>query len=171
VKYLLQVGIQLLSGALSISKCGLHSFVFGFIVNYTGIVGYMGGLIVSNFRLGGLFFVNVTSGETVEMLDRELLPMPSGLVIDDQSLYVTQCYPDSVSVWRLKEPREGEFAPRAKHRETIISDQFDDPRSSAIVNGYLYTVNSRMKSTGLPAEGENLQWFQEEFNMAEISLS
>ena len=140
-----------------------------------GIAAYDGGLIISNFRTGGLYYVNPHTGQAAELVPREELPMPTGLAVHEDNVYVTSSHSYSVSIWKLRPlaggGKEGETdRPQATYKGSIVSEFLDDPRSTTILDGYLYAVNSKAKSTGLPAEGENQPWFSEEFDMVEVEI-
>ena len=175
-------------------KKNFHSFCqfcisvfarFSLSTIHVGIAGYKNGLIVSNFRVGGLYWVNPQTQQTTELVQREELPMPTGLVVDNENnrVYVTSSYPYSVSVWKLKmnnrnkkhvgvgdDDETDHRPPRASYKGAIVSELLDDPRSITLLEGYLYCVNSKAKSTGLPAQDENQPWFNEEFNMVEVGI-
>lgn len=125
--------------------------MFAFVV-YAGIIGYKGGIIISNYQVGGLYFHEFKTKQTTQLVDRWELPHPTGIALWDDRLLFVANGDNLITLFKLKDKARGV---KAVKKGAITAPDFDGPRSPVVLGNNLFAVNSKIESLGFPRQGES----------------
>ena len=138
-----------------------------------GIDSYEDGLIIVTTATGLLFYHDLDAGTTIPITSPdESFAGGDGVLVDEDRVYVTNNQSNQIIVYDLVANTEGAVTVvTATLAGTIESSDFDSPSSSALLDGTLYSVNSRFTSLPFPSTAElDLATFEEEFQIVLTSM-
>jgi len=141
-----------------------RSTVFPLLVSL-GILPWAGGLLISTFAEGALYWLDVTQYTVTTVLPANSTTTGDGLCMDDSNvLYICENTANKISAYQM----DGATA-------TLIggftSTDFDSPATCDISQGYLYTPNLRLNTLGILGDGEDSPGYAEEFTVVGVPLA
>ena len=142
-------------------------------VSDIGIIGYADGLILTATNSGALYYLDLRTQNTTEILPPGSADFADGLAIGSDEdggtiLYIAENRANRISgwsleAWRTEEPGASiEIAPLGY----IMSDYYDDPATCDVTGNSIYAVNARFAAVAFPNPGEgDLATFNETFDI------
>merc|ERR1711915_493881 len=123
-----------------------------------GIVSYGNGLLISHFSRGGVYYLDLTTGETTQVASSEDIPGPDGLTLAPSEdgtadlLYACDNFRNRLVVFSLS--FDGAGTVTAEYAGEIADSLIDGPSTSAVWGDVIANVNNRPISASLAIPDE-----------------
>lgn len=125
-----------------------------FVFSANGLVRFASGLIIANTNQQALFYTDLTTNQTQQLIPDGALPGADGLDIvyhngyrTVATLFVAQNSQNLTSIWRVVQRASAPISVRFVRN--VTSDSFDTPTSVAVGAGRLLVANARFGAAPL----------------------